>query len=76
MPLEPSDQAPAFCAQLSEGKTVSLADYHGHRLVLIFVRHLACLPCQEHLTEVQDRLPTISEQGAESSGSPLSRSYK
>ena len=65
MPLKPSDQAPAFCAQLSGGKTVSLADYRGQRLVLIFVRHLACLPCQEHLMEVQDSLPTISEQGAQ-----------
>ena len=65
MPLQPSDQAPAFCAQLSGGKTVCLADYRGHRLVLIFVRHLACLPCQEHLLEVQDSLPTISEQGAQ-----------
>ena len=26
---------------------------------------LACLPCQAHLLEVQDSLPTISEQGAQ-----------
>ena len=52
MPLQPSDQAPAF--------PVSLADYCGHRLVLIFVRRLACLACQEHLMEVQDSLSTQS----------------
>ncbi len=52
MPLQPSDQAPAF--------PVSLADNCGHRLVLIFARHLACLPCQEHLMEVQESLSTHS----------------
>ncbi len=52
MPVQPSDQAPRF--------PVSLADYRGYRLVLIFIRHFACLPCQEHLMEVQDSLSTHS----------------
>ena len=65
MNLQSGDQAPAFRAQLPDGKIVSLADYGGRQLLLIFIRHLACLPCQEHLMEVQDSLASISSQGAD-----------
>ena len=61
--LRSGDTAPAFQAQLADGEFVSLADYHGQRLLLIFVRHLACLPCQEHLLEVEDRIATIDGTG-------------
>ncbi len=57
--LRPGDTAPDFQAQLLDGKIVRLADYRRQRLLLIFVRHLACLPCQEHLLEVEDRVSTI-----------------
>ena len=57
--LRPGDTAPEFQAQLTDGGIVRLADYSGRRLLLIFVRHLACLPCQEHLLEVEDQLATI-----------------
>ena len=57
--LRPGDTAPDFQAQLLDGKVVRLADYRSQSLLLIFVRHLACLPCQEHLLEVEDRVSTI-----------------
>ena len=61
--LRPGDTAPDFQARLLDGGSVRLADYRGQRLLLIFVRHLACLPCQEHLLEVEDRVSTISRGG-------------
>lgn len=61
--LQPGDAAPEFQAQLPEGGIVRLADYRDQRLLLIFVRHLACLPCQEHLFEVEGRLSAIGRSG-------------
>ncbi len=61
--LRPGDRAPDFQAQLTDGGTVRLADYRGKRLLLIFIRHLACLPCQEHLLEVEGRVSTIGKGG-------------
>lgn len=63
MRLQPGDVAPEFQVQLPDGRAVHLADYRGERLLLIFLRHLACLPCQEHLCEVQDRLSEIRNRG-------------
>ncbi len=61
--LRAGDMAPNFQAQLPEGGSVCLGDYRGRRLLLIFIRHLACLPCQEHLFEIEGRLSTLSEGG-------------
>ena len=61
--LRAGDMAPAFQAQLPEGGIVCLGDYRGQRLLLIFIRHLACLPCQEHLFEIEGRLSTLSKDG-------------
>jgi len=61
--LRPGDTAPYFQAQLLDGDIVRLADYRRQCLLLIFVRHLACLPCQEHLLEVEDRVSTIGRGG-------------
>ena len=61
--LRPGDTAPEFQAQLPEGGIVRLADYRGQRLLLIFVRHLACLPCQEHLLGVEHQFSTINRGG-------------
>ncbi len=61
--LRPGDTAPDFQARLLDGDIVRLADYCGQRLLLIFIRHLACLPCQEHLLEVEDRVSTLGKGG-------------
>jgi len=61
--LRPGDTAPDFQAQLLDGDIFRLADYRGQRLLLIFIRHLACLLCQEHLLEVEDRLSTLGNDG-------------
>ncbi len=33
-------RAPAFALQSAAGRRVSLADLHGQRVLLVFVRHL------------------------------------
>lgn len=63
--LNPGEAAPNFRVQLVDGGETALADYHGRRLLLVFVRHLACLPCQEHLREIVGELPAISATGAD-----------
>lgn len=61
--LQPGDQAPEFQVQRADGGVARLADFHGQRLLLVFVRHLACLPCQEHLREVEGAIATIAATG-------------
>lgn len=61
--IQPGDRAPDFCVQLTDGSLARFADYRGRRLLLVFVRHLACLPCQEHLREIEGELAVISGNG-------------
>jgi peroxiredoxin len=63
--LQAGDPAPDFDVQLATGGTVQLADFPGRRLLLVFVRHLACLPCQEHLREIAGELLAITGSGAQ-----------
>lgn len=61
--LQPGDAAPGFRVQLADGGVAALDDYSGQRLLLVFVRHLACLPCQQHLHEIESELAAIRESG-------------
>ncbi|MBI5490443.1 MAG: AhpC/TSA family protein [Deltaproteobacteria bacterium] len=61
--LRKDDRAPDFRVTLPDGRSASLADYRGKPLLLIFLRHLACLPCQEHLFAVRDRLAEFQRHG-------------
>lgn len=63
--VRPGDRAPDFRVQLTDGGFARLADYRGRRLLLVFVRHLACLPCQEHLREIESEMPAISGNGTD-----------
>jgi peroxiredoxin len=50
------DVAPALDLPDDEGRQWRLSDHRGRPAVLIFHRHLACLPCQEHAIAVSDRI--------------------
>jgi peroxiredoxin len=54
-PLRPGDELPDIPLTDTAGLTTSLADLSGEETLIIFQRHLACLPCREHLLEVLAR---------------------
>jgi len=62
--LLPGENAPDFQVQLADGGVARLGDYSGRHLLLVFVRHLACLPCQQHLHEIESELAVIEGSGA------------
>jgi len=62
--LLPGENAPDFEVQRADGGVARLGDYSGRRLLLVFVRHLACLPCQQHLHEIDSELAVIEGSGA------------
>lgn len=62
--LQRGDRAPDFKVELAAGGVARLADFSDGRLLLVFVRHLACLPCQEHLRELEGELAAITGAGA------------
>ena len=64
MRLLPGDPAPDCRVELADGGVTRLSDFADGRLLLVFVRHLACLPCQEHLRELQGEVAAISGAGA------------
>ena len=58
-PLRPGDTLPDIPLTDTTGRTVSLVRLCDQETLVIFQRHLACLPCREHLLEVlahQDEL--------------------
>jgi peroxiredoxin len=50
--LRRGDLLPEVLLVDTTGRTVPLAGLDGEETLLIFQRHLACLPCREHLLEV------------------------
>lgn len=44
-----------------DGRPWRLSDHRGRHLVLILHRHLACLPCQEHVLDVRDRIDELGD---------------
>jgi peroxiredoxin len=54
-PLRPGEKLPDLLLIDTTGVRTSLADLAGHETLVIFQRHLACLPCREHLLEVLAR---------------------
>jgi peroxiredoxin Q/BCP len=49
--LEVNQLAPNFTLPAHDGRTISLADYHGQKnVVLFFVRAYSCYSCREHVS--------------------------
>jgi peroxiredoxin len=51
-PVRPGETLPDFSLTDTAGRTVSLAGPGDGETLVIFQRHLACLPCREHLLDV------------------------
>ena len=48
-----------------DGSHVKLSEFAGRPLLLIFLRHLACIACRAHLAEVQSRRGDFESLGAQ-----------
>jgi peroxiredoxin len=57
--------APALTARDAEGREVSLAEYRGHSVLLLFYLGDQCTHCIEQLTEANDRFERFAELGVD-----------
>jgi peroxiredoxin len=62
--IEPGSAAPDFTLPDQDGKKVSLADYRGRMVVLVFYPADFSPVCTEQLNVYQEVLPQIEERGA------------
>jgi peroxiredoxin len=59
------DAAPAFEVHDARGETISLSSLRGHKVVVIFLRHLGCPICRMELAELQRRHGELAAKNAE-----------
>jgi peroxiredoxin Q/BCP len=64
-PLKAGDPAPAFSAKTTDGKTVSLADYRGRKLVLYFYPRDDTPGCTKQACSLRDHDAEIRAKGAQ-----------
>lgn len=62
--IEPGSNAPAFTLDDQDGKPVSLADFAGRRLILVFYPLDFSPVCTDQLSIYQEVLPEIEARGA------------
>jgi peroxiredoxin len=62
--IEPGSAAPDFTLPDQDGKQVSLADYRGRTVVLVFYPADFSPVCTDQLNVYQEVLPQIEERGA------------
>lgn len=60
--LRLGELAPDFALTTVEGETITLHDVlgDGRSVVLVFLRHLGCLPCRAHVAELCARSETLA----------------
>ena len=61
--LAPGDKAPAFQLPDADGKTVSLADYKGRRVVVYFYPAASTPGCTKQACDFRDNLHDLDEAG-------------
>jgi peroxiredoxin len=61
--IEPGSAAPDFTLPDQDGKEVSLADFRGRRLVLVFYPADFSPTCTDQLNLYQEVLPQLEERG-------------
>lgn len=64
MQCNPGDTAPDFSLPDAAGKTVSLSDFKGRPLVLVFSRYVGCPVCQMTSVELIRAAPDFDRAGA------------
>lgn len=65
MALKPGDKAPLFTLHDSETKEVSLSDYHGRNVVLLFFPLAFTGTCTEELCNMRDALTEYNDLEAD-----------
>ena len=63
--LEVRKRAPEFSLTSTSGTQVSLSDFRGNAVVLIFYRGYWCPFCVNHLEDIKTVLPTLNNQGVQ-----------
>jgi peroxiredoxin len=62
--IEPGSPAPDFILRDQDGKKVSLADFRGRTLVLVFYPSDFSPVCTDQLSVYQEVLPQLEQEGA------------
>lgn len=65
MRLKPGDKAPSFSAETIEGKTISLKEFAGKPLLLMFYRYASCPMCNLRIRDFAQHYPRLNERGLE-----------
>lgn len=61
--LEPGTQAPSFTLQDASGKTVSLSDFEGQKVILYFYPKASTPGCTTQACDFRDNLASLSAHG-------------
>jgi peroxiredoxin len=73
--IEPGTKAPEFTLPDHDGKQVSLADYRGRKVVLVFYPADFSPVCTDQLSVYQEVLGELGEQGVELLGISVDSSW-
>jgi peroxiredoxin len=65
MRLEPGQVAPSFSVESSDGGTVTLEQFVGRPLLLMFHRYAGCPMCNIRVHQMAERYPALHERGLE-----------
>jgi len=65
MRLKPGDQAIPFSAETIDGQTISLEQFAGKPLLLMFYRYASCPMCNLRLRDFAEHYPRLHERGLE-----------
>ena len=63
--LKIGDIAPGFTLPTLVGDNVRLCDSRGQSVLLLFLRHLGCLPCREHVAELLQHVDELEQLGVQ-----------
>ena len=63
--LKVGDMAPGFSLQAVDGETISLEDYKGKQVVLVFNRGHWCPFCMNQVNQLIDAAPAMAQNNAE-----------
>ena len=65
MRLKPEDRAVPFSVETLEGKSISLEQFAGRPLLLMFFRYASCPMCNLRLRDFAKNYPRLHERGLE-----------